>query len=407
MTHPASESLPPAGAHALTSIQWVLIALPAAFAAWMVAQYGVDVPFWEEWTIAGFLQNVDDGVLTWSALVGQHNEHRMMVPRIVQLAVALTVGWDTRILMWLSQGLVLATLTGCVLLWRRSLEHRTAWPPTLSLALASLLLFSPAQHQNVLWGFQICFYIPAACLLASTIVTFSPRARPGLSLAAAAVLSTIATFSILPGLLTWPLTALAVRFRFGPLSRATAWKWCLWAAWATAVVGFYFFRYQAPEHSPSWVAALQDPLALLTGIAVCVGNPFGVGTQPVRFAVATGVLATGALGWLMLSIWRRRSDPQLVVRAAPWIVLSSFGFLSGVAIAIGRLGYGYVALLESRYATLTVWLYIGLVMLAAVLRDRAATAFASRQWALASGSYRGFLRSQPSPSSRADARGVS
>ena len=279
--------------------------------------------------------------------------------------------------MWLSQALLLATLSGCVLLWRRSLDHRTTWQSTISLALMSLLLFSPAQHQNLFWGFQICFYISGACLLASILITSSSTITCAQALATAAVLSTIATFSILPGLLTWPLTALAVRLRFGPITRTTASPWALWALCCAAIVGLYFFRYEAPGRSPSLLAALQHPLALLTGM-VCVGNPFGVGSQPVRSAIVAGALATGALGWLMFSVWRRRVDTELVARAAPWIVMSSFGFLSAAAIAAGRVGYGYVALLESRYAALTVWVLVGLVMLAAVLGERAAIPRASR-----------------------------
>ena len=143
-----------------TVVQSVLIAAPVALAACLVARYGVDVPFWDEWTIAEFLQKIDGGTLTASALLSQHNEHRMLVPRIIQLVVAFGVGWDTRILMWLSQGLLLAGLSGCVVLWRRSLAHRATWPATISLALVALLLFSPAQHQNLLWGFRDLLFHP-------------------------------------------------------------------------------------------------------------------------------------------------------------------------------------------------------------------------------------------------------
>ena len=132
------------------------------------------------------------------------------------------------------------------------------------------------------------------------------------------------------------------------------------------------------------LAALNQPIALLSGIMVCIGGPFSFGSHPLRSAFVAGVLATGWLGWLMLSVWRHRTDTELVARATPWIVIATFGFLSGAAIAVGRVGYGYVALLESRYASLTMAVFIGLIMLAAVLRDRAATARASREWVVVS-----------------------
>jgi hypothetical protein len=43
--------------------------------------------------------------------------------------------------------------------------------------------------------------------------------------------------------------------------------------------------------------------------------------------------------------------------------MGSFAALSAAAIALGRTGYGYAALLESRYAAMTIWLYIALIML--------------------------------------------
>ena len=156
--------------------------VPALFAAWLVFRYGLDVPFWDEVTIAGYLEELRHDRLTLEALFGQHNEHRMLVPRALQLAVARTVGWDTRYLMWFTQGILLIMLSGCIVLWRRTIVSRTPWA-LLSLVLVSALLFSPGQHQNLLWGFQICFYVAPACLLASTILTSSPKITLGPALA--------------------------------------------------------------------------------------------------------------------------------------------------------------------------------------------------------------------------------
>ena len=60
--------------------------------------------------------------------------------------------------------------------------------------------------------------------------------------------------------------------------------------------------------------------------------------------------------------------------------MGSFGLLTAIAIAIGRVGYGYVALLESRYAAFTGWILIGILMLAATLRDHLGTIAARQMW---------------------------
>jgi len=358
----------------------VLVALPALLAAWLVYRYGVNVPFWDEWTIASLLQRIDDGTLTFGALVAQHNEHRMLVPRAIQLLGALAVGWDTRVGMWLTQGLLVATMGGCIAVWRRTtLARDQPWTP-LTLAVVSLILFSPAQHQNLFWGFQVCFYIPAACLLASTLVASSLTITLGPALASVAALSTVATFSIFPGFLTWPLGAATVVLVRGLPRRETSLKWCAWAACCAAVICAYFQGYEPPSTTPSVWAALGDPLTLLTGAAACMGGALGIGAQPVKFAIISGAVLTIAFLSLLAAVWRRRSDAALVASAAPWIVMGSFGFWTAIAIAIGRVGYGYRAMLESRYTSLTAWTLVGIVMIAATLRDRLGTLAAARVW---------------------------
>ena len=157
MTHKTSESLRKA--------LWVLVGVPALFTAWLVQRYGVDVPFWDEWTVATLLQQIDDRTITLGALFAQHNEHRMFVPRSLQLAAAVSVGgWDTRVGMWLSQCLLVATLGGCTVLWRRSTLGCGPRHTVLPLALVSWILF-PLHNIRICSGdFKSVFiFLPPAC----------------------------------------------------------------------------------------------------------------------------------------------------------------------------------------------------------------------------------------------------
>ena len=373
MTHTTSESP--------SKAWWVLVALPALFATWLVQHYGVDVPFWDEWTIAPLLRQIDDRTITLGALFAQHNEHRMFVPRSMQLAAALSMGWwDTRVGMWLSQCLLIAMLGGCVKVWRRSACEPSSFGSLVSLGLVALILFSPSQHQNLLWGFQVCFFIPAICLLTSTIVASSPATTIGLALAVAAACSTIATFTIFPGLLTWPLAAAAVVLARGLPRRDDRLAWGCWAVCCACVIGAYFLHYDAPGRSPSVWSALATPGTLLAGVATCMGGAFAIGVQPLRLAIVLGGAIMTVFVSLLFAVWRRRSDASLVASSTPWIVMGCFGILTATAISLGRVGYGYVALLESRYTSLTAWTLISIVMISAILRERAKTMAAGRMW---------------------------
>ena len=373
MTHTASKSP--------SKASWALVALPALFSAGLVQHYGVDVPYWDEWTIAPLLRQIDDRTLTLGALFAQHNEHRMFVPRIIQLVAALSVGWwDTRVGMWVSQCLLVATLGGCVTVWRRSALKRSPCRSLASLALIALILYSPSQYQNLFWGFQVCFFIPAICLLASSIVSSSRTNSIGLTLAVAAACSTVATLTMLPGLLTWPLAAAAVVLARGLPRRDDRLAWRCWAVCCACVIGVYFLHYDSPEGSPSVWSTLAAPGTLLAGVATCMGGSFAVGVQPLRVATVLGVAVIAVFVSLLIAVWRRRSDASLVIICTPWIVMGIFGILTASAITLGRVGYGYVALLESRYTSLTAWTLIGIVMISAILRERAETVAAGRMW---------------------------
>jgi hypothetical protein len=60
-------------------------AWPALVLIWTILAYGVNVPVADEWspTIAGLHVKAHDGELALSDFLAQHNEHRMIVPRVI------------------------------------------------------------------------------------------------------------------------------------------------------------------------------------------------------------------------------------------------------------------------------------------------------------------------------------
>ncbi|MGE3508017.1 MAG: hypothetical protein AB7N65_03955 [Vicinamibacterales bacterium] len=354
-------SPPPVGV-----LAWACVLAPALLIGSLVYRYGVDVPYWDEWVIAGLLQQVDQGTLTVRDIFAQHNEHRPAVQRLVQLAQASLGGWKMRAMMALTQLLLLAMLAGCVLLWRHGRCSARPWG-VAPLAITALLVFTPAQHQNLFWAFQFCFLMPSAGLLAGTVAAASPRLSLGAALAWAAVGATLATFSLLAGILIWPLSALAVMLMRGVPTRGTLRPWLLWTATAAAVLGAYFHGYAAPTNSPSILNTLKQPLILVGGYFACLGSAFGLGAAPVpraTTAIVSGVAGVMTYLWLVLRAWRMRDriDPR---QTAPWIVMGLFALAAGAAITVGRIGYGLGTVFEPRYCSITIWLFVACVMLAA------------------------------------------
>jgi len=70
----------------------VLALVPLAFLLCVVARYAVPVPYWDQWEFVPLLEKTYHGQLTFHDLWAQHNEHRILFPRIIMLALAHLTG---------------------------------------------------------------------------------------------------------------------------------------------------------------------------------------------------------------------------------------------------------------------------------------------------------------------------
>jgi hypothetical protein len=144
----------------------VLLPLLAAFVppylvARSVARYGVDVPVWDQWQFAGLVADAAEGRVDAGAFLAQHNEHRLVVPRLAMLALATASGWDVR---WeLAANLVVAglTLLLLVVLLRDTVGRRMPVAVPVLVLVASCITFSPSQWENWMWGWQLQIYLAA------------------------------------------------------------------------------------------------------------------------------------------------------------------------------------------------------------------------------------------------------
>ena len=63
----------------------ILIAWPAIALGLLLYLYGVDVPFWDQWSVVGLAEAFRLHILTFGQLFAQFNEHRVFFPRLLLL----------------------------------------------------------------------------------------------------------------------------------------------------------------------------------------------------------------------------------------------------------------------------------------------------------------------------------
>ena len=138
--------------------------LPALCALQVIWTHWVAVPFWDEWDTPGAqLASYYRGTLNFAELFSQHNEHRLLFPRLVWLPMAILAGWDVRHEMLLTLCLVGLCSAGLYRLLHFS--NGPAAGRALVFGLMNLLLFSPRQYETFLVGAQGQTFVPTFALI--------------------------------------------------------------------------------------------------------------------------------------------------------------------------------------------------------------------------------------------------
>ncbi len=185
----------------------LLAAIPPLTIAAAIANYSVNVPYLDDWSMGKWLAETRTQGLTLPRLLEQYNEGHPVIPRLIQYASARLSGWDLRWPMYIS--LAIAVLTAwCV--WRLArITLGQSERTSAFFALASLYIFSLLQCPNWLWSAQIVNFLPNLGLIACLLIS-----RTALSASMRAILcagvTVAAEFSFPNGLLLWPVVLCAL-----------------------------------------------------------------------------------------------------------------------------------------------------------------------------------------------------
>src|ERR1700733_5022285 len=140
----------------------LLAAFPAAFALRIILLRGVDFHIGDEWDpeVGGIFIKASGHALTVGALVSLHNEHRLLVPRLLYLPLYYFTRWNN--IAALVAGWVLTCGTSLVVLYLiRKLSREATWPVVAGRwFVCNVLIFSPAQGENWLSGWGLANALP-------------------------------------------------------------------------------------------------------------------------------------------------------------------------------------------------------------------------------------------------------
>jgi hypothetical protein len=338
---------------------------------------------WAHWI--GFLAT--DDRLTF--LFSQHNEHRIPVSRLLYLADHQWFNADARLLLWST----MAAQTGSAIVLYKLAASSPQLRPVHRVQVFGVILalsFSASQWNNFTWTFQVCFVVVFFSAIAAFAALSRAVRRPESAdreisrfwVCAAIVMGLIATGSMANGLLVWPLMVL-MSLWIGLPNQVTG----LVAAIGTTVSWLYMRGYQPGGFVPadSLMKTPETVAFALAYLGVAVDEPFvavtrALGLDWTAYRVATSALAgaVGVLCFLRFAVLALSRPAQMGASATAMLHILAFLASSALLTAIGRVRFGLVDALTSRYATPSLLFWACLTGLALAVTNAHEHAYGTR-----------------------------
>ncbi|HME33142.1 MAG TPA: hypothetical protein VKG65_10350 [Terriglobales bacterium] len=319
------------------------------------------LPYVDGWSEIDLVSGGSDLTLShW--LWEQHNEHRLVIPKL--FVAADLPFFQARQVFLLASIFVIQLLHLALLAW--SMRVLGGWRGDLwrtGTGLAAFCLFCPSQWFNFVLGFQVNFMLLGLFVTLSFIglLLYWTRSQSGspyttgyLMLAIVAALG--ATYSLANGNLIWPLllgAALWLRLRrSAPIALAVT------GAFSTAL---YFFHYASPTAAANATSLQAAPGRFFSFVAVYLGSPW----VHANYRAAALIGTAGAV--IACALIARSSFLASPSSAFSVELVLTLLFCLGTSFvtALGRLNFGVRYALSPRYQTfaLLFWCCLGLLLL--------------------------------------------
>ncbi|MFB2935036.1 hypothetical protein ACE1B6_07130 [Aerosakkonemataceae cyanobacterium BLCC-F154] len=356
---------------------------PALLIATLIFKNSVNVPFWDDWGVGLFLTRVfPEFRLSLARLISQHNESRYVFPRLIFMALThLNNGkWNVIYQMWLS--LVLACLVSInvfrLIKWTIG---KNLFKVICSVILCNLLIFSPVHYENWLWGIQLIVFMPIACITTCLVVIYSGIDRKT-KLIAYLILCTISTFSYANGMLSWiilfPILAISKSWNLPDFFKEK-WLYIPCIATFTANMAVYFYNYQKPLHSPSFIYGILHPDQALLYFLSFLGSPLMRATIRYDWKISSLVNNNIWMGTILIILFlgsltyfvKERKDSTVIYRMTGWLTIGFYTVISGLVTSLGRSGGGLESSVALRYTAFSIYLPLALINLIWIIYDDA------------------------------------
>lgn len=362
-------SLPACDTTLYPPIQFFLFALfggiaiyVASYAIYQTYIYHTAIPQWDEWRVLSNYKSMLDGKTSLiSFLWSLHNEHRVLVPRIILIgdihlfngAVVLP-----KLIMFLAIALHLAVF---VILLVQHVEASQLLRFFLSCGIA-VIFFSSQQLENYVRGFNNQVFLVTLFTTLSLYCIYGAKlsysrgqneVKGQFFALGSVVFAVLSTYSMASGVLTWPLL---IFYAWYIGIRRSLLMLILVAGIAT--VATYLWQFTIPSYHSDPFQSIFHIRQVIIFSLMFLGNIVGMFGPQASFV--TGLIGLLILGLIIYGHVAQRKSISDVSMLLVLIALSAV--LVSYLVALGRLKFD--ASLSSRYVTFTAPFWASVITLA-------------------------------------------
>ncbi|OLB90167.1 MAG: hypothetical protein AUI15_25205 [Actinobacteria bacterium 13_2_20CM_2_66_6] len=312
----------------------IIVAAGAAIAALAILLLSRNFNFYfDEWD---FIVAAPDW--TWLSFLQPHNEHPVVIPKLIYAALLNTFGLHAY---WPYMAVLLALHATNAFLLFELVRRRSG--DLIGVAAAALMLVLGAGWENLLWAFQMTFVGSVTCGLGALLALQRLSGQRGI----AAVVALTTASILFSGIGLFFAVAVAAQMAIDKARRRDL----VWLApIAVALVIWYVTlgRTGTPTNPPPSVLNLTiAPVYVLWGLGAAVAALIGEGGWWSAVAL---VPALAAVGW---SWWRRTPDAFALAIATAMLSLYAV-----TALTRGQFGYDQAASGRYVYEGAIFWLLL-------------------------------------------------
>lgn len=322
------------------------------FLVGMFLFYSVDYPYYDQWDFVPFLEKAYARQLSWSDFWAQHNEHRLVFPRLLMLVLARLSHWN--LYLELGANFLLAALAWLVLCAQAKSGGRQIFEGssvTVYLML-TLIVFSLSQWQNWFLGWQLQEFMNVLAVVLA-LIALTWRGLPGLGVGAAACFGIVATGSFANGILIWPIGLLLLLLQRAERGKYLRYELLGWTALGIAVTWAYLRGYTTPSYHPPLSSALAQPLHCVLYVLAYLGQPLW-NLDPI-ISIVMGLIALLLWSTSLMQLLLSRVPVRIL---SPWIGMALYAIGTACLTALGRVDNGLDQAMSSRYVTMANLLWI-------------------------------------------------